>query len=177
MQTSFGPIFGVLCGGFFFLVFGGIGAFLLYKAYKARQQSGASQGWPAVQGQVTEAHVEHSTHSDSDGGIQYSYSPRLSYTYQAGGNTYYSDKITFGFQQTFNSEAKAQAALQRYPVGGNVTVYYNPANPEEAVLERAAGGFAVSLVIGILFVFIALCAACTSLVWAVFAIGGKTITY
>jgi hypothetical protein len=177
MQSSFGPIFGVLCGGSFFLLFGGIGAFLLYKAYKARQQSDLSQGWPSVQGQVTGAHVSHSSSTDTDGNISYSYSPNVSYTYQVGGNTYHNDKLTFGFQQTFNNEARAQTALQRYPVGGNVTVYYNPANPSEAVLERAAGGFAISLVIGILFVFIALCAACTSLVWAVFAIGGKTITY
>jgi hypothetical protein len=177
MQTSFGPVLGILCGGFFFLLFGGVGVFLLYKAYKTRKQADASQGWPATQGQVTEAHVSRSSRTDSDGDTQYSYSPNVSYTYQVGGNTYHGDKITFGFQQSFSSEAKAQTALQRFPVGGNVTVYYNSANPDEAVLERAAGGFGISLVIGIVFLFIALCVACSGLLALMFSISGQTISY
>lgn len=176
MQTDFGSLIGILCGGFFVLLFGGIGAFLLFKAYKTRQQADDSQGWSGVQGQVTDARVDRTTRTDSDGDIQYSYSPNVSYTYQVGGNTYYGDKLTFGFQQSFSSEAKAQAALQRFPVGGNVTVYYNPANPNEAVLERSAGGFGVSLVIGIVFVLIALCTACVGLLALVLSIAGWTTT-
>jgi hypothetical protein len=31
---------------------------------------------------------------------------------------------------------QAQATAARYPIGATVTVYYNPANPAEAVLEK-----------------------------------------
>ena len=153
MSYAFGPILRILCGGFTFLAFGGIGVFVIYKAYRTRQQADASQGWPAVRGELTDARVDRST--DSDGGA--SYIPRLRYTYQVSGTTFTGDKITFGFHQSYGSEAKAQAVLQRYPVGSNAMVYYNPANPGEAVLERAAGGFGVSLVIGIVFLLIATC--------------------
>ena len=30
---------------------------------------------------------------------------------------------------------QAQATVARYPIGANVTVYYNPANPTESALE------------------------------------------
>lgn len=177
MQPTFGPILSILCGGLLFLIFGGIGAFLLYRAYKTRQQADASQGWPSVQGQVVDTHVDHSARSDADGDMVDSYNPMVNFTYQVGGNTYHGDKVSYSPQRSFDSEAKAQAALQRYPVGGSVTVYYNPANPSESVLEKSAGGFAVSLVIGIVFILIALCTVCISLAAGLFAITGQTITY
>jgi hypothetical protein len=41
-----------------------------------------------------------------------------------------------------------------------VTVYYNPNNPSEAVLERAAGGSVLGIVIGIIFLLVSLCVGC-----------------
>jgi hypothetical protein len=153
-------LIGIICGGGIILLFFAIGAFLLYNSFKGRQKAGESQRWPNTGGQITEARVTRSMHTDSDGDTSYSYEPHVRYTYQVGGREYFGEKITFGFKQTYSSESKALNVLARFPLGGQVNVFYNPANPEDAVLERTAGGSNISLVIGIVFILISLCIGC-----------------
>jgi hypothetical protein len=160
---------GLLCGGLFVLGFAGIGAFLIYQSVRSRRKADASQSWPATSGQITEAHVSHHTSTDSDGDISEHYTPKVKYTYQAIGQEYEGTNIGFGFQQSFGNPGKAQATLARFPVGGQVTVYYDPNNPAEAVLERKAGGSTVKLVLGIIFLAISLCLGCPGLVALVLA--------
>jgi hypothetical protein len=42
--------------------------------------------------------------------------------------------------RSFSSPAQAQTVLARYPLNAPVVVYYNPAKPSDAVLERKAPG-------------------------------------
>ena len=76
-------------------------------------------------------------------------------------------ELGFGFQQSYGNPSKAQAVLAAFPVGGQVTVYYDPNNPAEAVLERKAGGSIITLVVGIIFVATSLCIGCPVLVMLV----------
>jgi len=164
MSQSLVPLIGVFCAGLFILVFAAAGVFLIYQSVRSRQKADASRSWPATSGQVTDAQVAHHTNTDSDGDTSEHYTPKVSYTYQALGQEYQGNKIGFGFQQSFGSSAKAQAALARFPVGGQVTVYYDPNNPSEAVLERKAGGSTLSLVLGIIFIVVSLCLGCPGMV-------------
>jgi hypothetical protein len=151
---------GLLCGGLFILVFAAAGVFLIIQSIRSRKKAETSQSWPATSGQITDARVEHHTSTDSEGDRSDHYTPKVSYTYQVLGQAYEGNKIGFGFQQSFGSQGKAQAALTRFPVGGQATVYYDPNNPAEAVLERKAGGSTVSLILGIVFLVISLCLGC-----------------
>lgn len=160
MVTSTGFIFGLICGGGLILIFAAIGIYLIYSSYKSRQKAGESQQWPSTSGEITEARVTHSTHTDADDNRIDSYSPYVRFTYQVSGQEFTGDKITFGLKQAFNQEQKAQQALGRYQMGGQVSVYYNPDNPKEAVLERSAGNSSVSLIIGIVFIVISICIGC-----------------
>ncbi|MBN1536535.1 MAG: DUF3592 domain-containing protein [Anaerolineales bacterium] len=160
MVNFSGMLIGAICGGGFILIFAGLGVFLIYSAIKGRQKAGESQQWPSTAGQIAEARVTRSMHTDSDGDTSYSYAPHVRYTYQVGGQEFTGDKITFGFTKTHSSESKAQQALSRFPLGGQVSVYYNPASPEEAVLERTAGGSTVGMVIGIVFLLVSICVGC-----------------
>jgi hypothetical protein len=157
-------LFGLFCGGIFILAFAGAGVFLLVKSFKDRKKAETSQGWPATQGQIIAARISESTSTDSDGDRSTSYSPALEYTYNVAGQEYKGDKIAFGFTQGYGRYAKAQAALARYPLGAQVTLYYNPANPADAVLERKAGGSTISLVLGIIFILISICLGCPIIV-------------
>ena len=163
MSENTSLLFGVLCGGFFVLLFAGIGAFLIYYSFRSRKKAESSQGWPSTSGQVTEARVSHHTSTDADGEAQDSYSPEVRYHYQTGGQEYEGSKIGFGLQQSFSSRSKAEQALTSFPQGSQVTVFYNPANPAEAVLERKAGGSTLSLVLGIIFLLVGLCVGCSGL--------------
>lgn len=159
-------IFALLCAGGFCLLFAGIGAFLVYKGFQGRKKAEASQNWPSTAGQITDARVSHSTRTDSDGDTTTTYTPHVEYVYQVGGQEYRGKNITFGFTQGYGSPGKAQEALARYPVGSQVSVYYDPSQPGESVLERKAGGFTLSLIIGGIFLVIGVCAGIPGVLWA-----------
>lgn len=55
----------------------------------------------------------------------------ITYRYRVGSSTLRASGIG-GFQESFLADAEAVAA--RYPVGRQVTVYYDPARPENALL-------------------------------------------
>jgi hypothetical protein len=148
------------CGGVLLLVFGAGGAFAIYQSRKNLKQADASQGWPATTGRITDAHVNHSTSTDSDGDSSDSYSAQVSYEYQALGQPHTGTRISFGFAKSYNSRHQAENELARYPLGAQVAVYYNPSNPAEVVLERKAGGSTLGTVLGVLFIILGLCIAC-----------------
>lgn len=63
--------------------------------------------------------------------------PVVVYDYQVNGVSYQGQRIKAG-EQFFSVRVigDAQATAARYPVGTQVMVYYNPANPQESALER-----------------------------------------
>ena len=166
MQADLGAIIGLVCGGFFVLAFAAAGGFLIYQTIQSRKKADASQAWPSTLGQVTEARVSRHTSTDADGDTSESFTPLVRYRFQVAGQEYEGKKITFGFQQSFSNQAKAQAALETFPVGRQVSVYYDPNNPSDAVLERKAGGSTLGLVLGIIFLVISLCLGCPGLTFA-----------
>jgi len=160
MESIVGPLIGVLCGGFFFLLFLGLGIFLIYRTQQSKKKAQLSQGWPSTQGQVTDSHVSRSVSTDSDGDTSTSFSARVEYTYQIGGQVYTGHNIAFGFNPSYSNQSKAQADAARYPVGSQVPVYYDPSKPSDAVLERQSSGSNVGMILGIIFIVIGVCLAC-----------------
>ena len=107
----------------FGLVLGGVGV------YRYRIGKESSQ-WPSVQGQITYAHAQS---RKTNKGNQYL--PNITYTYSINGKKYTGKRITASdeYQKTLMG---AQDILKTYPVGGQVSVYYDPANPGESLLDR-----------------------------------------
>ena len=160
MSGGLVTILGAVCGAAFVLGFIGTGVFLIYRNLQSRKRAEASQGWPSTVGQIGESRVTHSTHTDSEGDTSDSYAPYVEYTYQVAGQTFTGRDITFGFKQGYGNASKAQAVLAQYPVGAQVSVYYDPADPQQAVLERKAGGYGVGLALGIVFLAVGTCLGC-----------------
>ena len=136
----------VLLGGVFVLVAVitfGIGVYM-------RRRAAASQQWPMVLGQVINSQVTSS--SDGDGGV--TYSPLIQYAYDLGGQAYQSNRVAFGGFTSTSSRRDAQKHTARYPIGAVVQVYYNPANPQDATLERRSGQAGFLLGFGCLFLLI-----------------------
>jgi hypothetical protein len=59
--------------------------------------------------------------------------PLVEYEYEVGGKPYTGRRISIGEQAADSGVAET---LARYPVGAGVLVYYDPKDPEKAVLER-----------------------------------------
>ena len=145
------------CGGcasavFFFLIFFGVGVGLSYWGWTILQDARASASWPSVQGQVTSSVVDRST--DSEGGT--SYSPEVDYEYTVNDQRFSADRIKFG-ENSYSSRRQAEDVVARYPVGQTVAVYYDPVEPETAVLEPGvSSGSYIVIGIGAIFVLVSL---------------------
>jgi len=115
----------------------------------SRRRAAASQAWPAAQGQITAASMHSYTRSDNDGNDTTYYEPKIEYTYAVGGQTLTGKRVAFGAAATTN-RAKAEQTVGRYTPGAPVAIYYNPARPQDAVLERSASNMTGALLAGIM---------------------------
>lgn len=149
---------GIGIGGCFVAIFGLAGIGMLVKYFLDKKKAGESQNWSSAMGKITESYVRRKVSTDSDGDTTTSYYPEVRYTYQYLGTEFSGDRIAFG-GKVGGGQNKAYTAISSYPVGKDVTVYYDPNNPEDAVLERRMAG-ATYLIMGIIFLFFALASVC-----------------
>jgi hypothetical protein len=113
------------------LPFVAIGWYIWSRAKQRDAVRTAALAWQTTTGRVLKSRVEVS------GGDNASVSPRVVYAYDVNGRAYQSDQIRAGDKiMTISSSGDAYQTIDRYPAGSIVTVYYNPANPQEAALER-----------------------------------------
>lgn len=80
--------------------------------------------------------------------------PVVVYNYRVGGASYESRKVSPGMEWGGTGAGKV---VERYPTGSQVTVYYNPENPAEALLERKAPSAMIWLWVVLVIVNVFLC--------------------
>lgn len=145
----------------FVVFFGGFFAIML--TVKLRQVRAASR-WPSVPGEIVSARTSskkvtthHATYDEQEDRKERRNFARITYRYMVGGKQYVSSRLSLGEDL---GNADVQATLERYPKGRVVEVYYDPAAPGKAVLERGlpkgcakAGLCGVALVIAIIAIF------------------------
>lgn len=102
------------------------------KSKEAKAAVQASQSWLPTNGKVLKSRVE------VIGGKYASVKPRVIYEYQVNDQSYQNDLIRAGDRIMLIQKGSRAAydTIDRYPEGASVTVYYNPQNPAEAVLEK-----------------------------------------
>jgi hypothetical protein len=115
----------------FVAIFGGIAYYIRNRSKQATAIRQDSLNWLQTTGVVVTSRVEVS------GGDHSSVSPRVKYQYTVGAQAYQSDQIKAG-DHVFRVSVSGEAydVVDRYPVGAQVAVFYNPANPAQACLER-----------------------------------------
>jgi len=121
-------VVGLLCTIIPFVL---VGWWLWNTAKKRDAVRKSALSWQTTTGRVLKSRVEVS------GGETTSVTARVHYAYDVNGRAYQSDQIQAGDKiMAIGSSANAYATIDRYPEGAIVTVYYNPANPQESALER-----------------------------------------
>jgi hypothetical protein len=96
-----------------------------------RNAANAVKNWPSVLGKVTTSRVSYETTDKTNA------TPFVTYTYDVDGKTYKEGSISPG-DLTIADTENAEKVVARYPRGSVVTVYYNPKNPSQAVLEKSS---------------------------------------
>jgi hypothetical protein len=116
-----------------------------------KKQVYAHDHFKEVQAQVIESHVSSHYHGNqgsyrrnrsstitiSNSSRDTTYSADITYRYSVNGQSYTSSRYWYaGSGSGYQSDA--QNTVNRYPAGAQVTAYYNPDKPEDAVLDNSA---------------------------------------
>lgn len=136
---------GLLGAGVFCVLLLGVITAVIMSSMK--KQLYAHEHFKAVPGQVTESHVgrhkksnrnrdNSSTITISNSDKNYSYSAVINYRYVVGGQSYTSNRFSYAGSSS-GSETEAQSIVNQHPPGAQVTAYYNPDKPDEAVLDNS----------------------------------------
>ena len=117
-------------------------AVLIVGLFAARRAS-ASRRWPMTKGVVVSSKIlrERSTSSSTQArrvADDYLYKPEIAFEYTVLGTKYLSNKVSVA-DYSSNSTSRAEQVAARYPEGKTVDVFYDPDNPQYAVLEQRAG--------------------------------------
>ena len=127
----------------------------VYLALRGRGQANrAIRDWQTTNGRVLFSDIQ-ARRSRSGSGHTTSYYPVVVYEYQVGGHGYQGQRLSFGNEIGWGGfTGVAQKKVDQYPPGSVVPVYYNPENPNEAVLEVSAPSGCVYWVIAIIMIVI-----------------------
>jgi hypothetical protein len=116
---------------------------IVYGLY-LRRKLGASANWSQSIGTIRSAEVGNNAAADS-----VEYEVLVSYEYVVNGTSFTGKRIEFG-RRGYLKKRRAEEQLARYPVQSSVMVFFNPENPQDAVLELQASGSATYFILGVL---------------------------
>jgi hypothetical protein len=116
------------------LFFGWFGVKIFLSYQHTKQKLADSQFWQEGEARILATEVERIVRRDEDSRTV-TFLPRVSYTYAVEGQEFHGEQIGFG-KFELSAAKKAHAIVEPYPVGENIKVFYNPLDPQEAVLER-----------------------------------------
>lgn len=124
-------------GRFIMMIFGlmfvGAGAAVGYQTLPSLTQWRAAAHWVETPAQVTASAVRSSRGDDST-----TYRPYIAYAYTVDGREYEGDRYDFWSVSSSGYEGKA-AIVREHPVGREIRVYVDPADPALSVIKREAG--------------------------------------
>lgn len=94
-----------------------------------------SVNWPTTEAVVSSSNVRRDW-DKNNGAPKTTYWFEISYNYEIEGKTYLGKRYTFQGGPSFNTKSLADALLAEFPIGKKITIYYQPDNPQEAVIKR-----------------------------------------
>ena len=147
---------GLFCVGAVIFIFFGVGVAAIILGIRNRKKAEASVNWPSAPGRITNAWIDQEDDIDEDGFSTTTFTPNWQYQFTASGQTYTSDKISFGGKRGYGRQKKAQEALAAYPLHSQVRIYFDPANPSESVLVPGTKGTFLGIIVGAIFIVISI---------------------
>ena len=138
---------------FFVLCLGG-GCVCIFLQFRAFRRAHATRSWPRVEGVITQASVEKIISIDAEGQPSRSYAARIAYRYEAAGKSLTQSRIRFG-TGIYNTGFRfyPRRLLKNYAVQQSVSVFYDPSDPSNSVLEQGRSGWEHSIFAALLFGF------------------------
>lgn len=122
---------------FTIVIFCGVLAFIPIPGGLSLQQKALnSEQWTTATGLILFSEIEYRPPDplDDEGEL---FIPRIIYSYSVNEKNFTGTRISFYFEvvEGFPNESMAAQYVQKYPVGSNVSVYYDPSDYSNSVLE------------------------------------------
>lgn len=92
-----------------------------------------ASGWSTAVGRIVKSRTAAEHHRTAGEATTVKTTPAVEYEFSVGGRKVRGNRIGIGED---SGGANTEATLRRYTAGAAVTVYYDPANPKNCVLER-----------------------------------------
>jgi hypothetical protein len=108
---------------------------VLARAARLAWLSGESRTWPSVRGKMRVARITGGHDYDEDGRRLEYFDVEVEYEYRVRGQVYLGRQYSFG-QERFSTYDGAMKALHGIAAGREVPVYYDPSQPQRAVLRK-----------------------------------------
>lgn len=121
-----------LIGGVLFFL---LGWALLFESISRLSDAQDSTGWPTTTGTVLESDIHDGVWLRNKKDADTHYQPTVEYTYTVDGTAYTNDRVSFTEHSGSTERSWAEDIVDRFPIGAEVTVYYKPGAPDEAVLD------------------------------------------
>jgi hypothetical protein len=115
------------------------GVSILRPYLSARSQALDSLTWPETLGQVVKSGTRSKRFLTSNQTHARQYQPEIVYQYMVDGKAYESAQLMIAEGYFVGTHAWAKNIADRFPLDCQVRVYYDPAHPETAVLDRKSG--------------------------------------
>jgi hypothetical protein len=147
----------------FCLVFIGIGFGMLIKLLKNFSKARYSKNWLSTSGKIISSELDAQTTTDENGYQTTTYIANILFQYMVNDSAFECDCINFDYGIRTSNMRKEQSIVEQYPIGSQVTVYYDPDEPQQAVLEKRVGGAFTTIMISTVFILIGVIVALISL--------------
>ncbi len=116
-----------------------IGIYMLILGRRSMQGGTASLTWPKTPGRILTSQVKR--------GVKGSARADITYSYSVAGQSHTGSRVNFSFGSNLNESSRL---VNANPANSDVTVFYNPADPAEAVLVPGAKGGSTALLLAVL---------------------------
>ena len=132
------------------------GAIFFWSGFRIIKKNKSAASWPTVAGTIISAELESYIDYDDDGDATTMYRPLIIYQYEVEGERYTNNRVKVQKFAATSMQRVSRKKLEKYPVGGVVEIHYDPDNPNDAVLEISKSKVNLPLIIGIIFLLVAL---------------------
>jgi hypothetical protein len=95
------------------------------------------QGWPSTTGVVRQSAVVESRERHAEVGVRTMYAADVRYDFWVDGREYRGRRLAL-MSSSASWRGLAERQVARFPIGHQVTVHYDPADPGQAILDRAS---------------------------------------
>ena len=132
----------------------GLGVVVVIQQQFLKKKMRASLDWPSTDGKVVRSQVVNKG-GERGGGL--TFLPDIEYQYQVKARRYKGKNVFLSYDVATGDRSRAEQRCAQYPVGREISVYYNPDNPADSCLERQADAPGYIHIIAGAFMFFGAC--------------------